>query len=114
MKHEMSLYEKPFYAMKAGRKTVEVRLNDAKRRKLQIGDLIEFMVVPDKDETLTVEVLTLKEFPSFKEMYENIPASAFDTNNLTVDEMVEQTYDIYTPEREREWGTLAITVQVTD
>lgn len=108
----MGLYEKPFNAVKAGRKTVEVRLNDAKRRKIQIGDTIEFTLVPDKNQTLTVKVINLRQFSSFKEMYESIPASAFDTKHLTVEEMVEQTYDIYTPEREREWGTLAISVQV--
>ncbi|WP_408640727.1 hypothetical protein [Salipaludibacillus keqinensis] len=45
-------------------------------------------------------------------MYESIPASDFDAVGGSIEEMVERTYRIYTPEKEKEWGTLAITIQL--
>ncbi|MDY0407970.1 DUF3850 domain-containing protein [Paracerasibacillus soli] len=47
MLHKMSLYIAPFQSIKSGRKTVEVRLNDEKRRKVNIGDTIEFTKIPE-------------------------------------------------------------------
>lgn len=112
MQHTMGLYEIPFNSIKSGKKTVEVRLNDEKRRKISIGDSIKFTKVPESNETLTVEVLELREFLTFKEMYETIPASDFDTVGNPIDLMVQQTYEIYSPEQEKKWGTLAITIKL--
>lgn len=112
MKHNMGLYKTPFNSIKSGRKKVEVRLNDEKRRRINVGDTINFTKIPDSNETLTVEVIGLREFPTFKEMYKTIPASDFDAVGGSIDEMVERTYRIYTPEKEREWGTLAITIKL--
>ncbi|MGK0713490.1 ASCH domain-containing protein [Aerococcus urinaeequi] len=114
MQHTMGLYESPFNSIKSSKKSVEVRLNDEKRRKISIDDSIKFTKVPESSETLTVKVLELREFPTFKEMYETIPASDFDTVGDPVDLMVQQTYEIYSPEQEKEWGTLAITIKLLE
>lgn len=108
----MGLYETPFHSIKSGKKKVEVRLNDEKRRKIRIGDRIKFTKLPGSDEILTVEVMELRKFPTFKEMYESIPASDFDAVGGSIEEMVERTYRIYSPEKEKEWGTLAITIKL--
>ncbi|GAA0497719.1 ASCH domain-containing protein [Salinibacillus aidingensis] len=114
MEHNMGLYETPFDSIKSGKKKVEVRLNDEKRRKISVGDTINFTKIPYRNETLTVEVIELREFSTFKEMYESIPASDFDAVGRSIEDMVERTYRIYTPEKEKEWGTLAITIQLLD
>ncbi len=114
MEHTMRLNETPFYSMKSGRKKVEVRLNDEKRRRVKVGDTITFTKIPEGNETLTVEVIGLKQYSSFKDMYENIPASDFDAVGSSIGEMVEQTYQIYSPEKEKEWGTLAIIIRLMD
>lgn len=111
MEHNMGLYNKPFHSMKLGRKTVEVRLNDEKRKKLKIGDTIVFTKLPDSNETLTAEILELRHYRTFREMYESIPAKEFDTEGDSINEMVEQTYEIYSFEQEQKCGTLAITVK---
>lgn len=114
MKHHMGLYDEPFRSMKLGRKTVEVRLYDEKRRKLKIGETIIFTKVSSHNETLTTEILDLRHYPTFREMYESIPAEDFDTVGESIDKMVEQTYEVYSPAQEREWGTIAITLQVIE
>ena len=42
MTHSMQLTPSPFQMIKEGTKTIELRLFDEKRRKIQIGDIIEF------------------------------------------------------------------------
>ena len=38
----MKLQDRPFKSIKNGTKTIEMRLNDEKRSKIKINDLIEF------------------------------------------------------------------------
>ena len=106
----MGLYGQYFTAIKEGKKTVEVRLNDEKRRAIKIGDTIEFTKVPEQNETIQVQVTNLRTYATFEEMYENISFQDFDCEGWSMKEMVEGTYEIYSPEQEKRWGTLAITI----
>ncbi|MBM7600368.1 ASC-1-like (ASCH) protein [Virgibacillus halotolerans] len=112
MIHTMKLYEQPFQSIKSGKKTVEVRLNDEKRRKISCGDMIEFIKMPDKTETLRTKVLELKRYDSFQDMYETIPADDLDATGQSIDKMLKDTYQIYSSEQEERWGTLAITIRL--
>lgn len=113
-KHTMGLYAEPFESIRSGKKTVEVRLNDEKRRAIQLGDVIEFVQLPEETERLQVQVVNLRVFPSFRKTYETIPAEKFDATGRTIDQMVARTYRFYTPEQERALGTVAIRVMVLD
>ena len=44
MIHRMNLDSNPFEMIKNGTKTIELRLNDDKRRKIKVGDYIIFLV----------------------------------------------------------------------
>ena len=44
-------------------------------------------------------------------MYEDIPFKDFDCEGWTMSEMVDGTYEIYSLEQEKEWGTLAIIIK---
>lgn len=99
----MGLYEEPFRLIKTGENTVEVRLNDEKRRKIKIRDTIEFIKVPEENEVLKIEVLELRNYDTFKELYEDIPFKDFGCEGWTMEEMLEATYKIYSPEQEKQW-----------
>lgn len=114
MKHTMSLFNEPFAAIKSGRKTVEIRLHDEKRRLIQVGDHIEFEKLPDKHERIEVCVEQLMIFKTFEEMYRTIPFKDFGCEGWSMDEMIDGTYEIYTPEQESEWGTLAIRIRLIE
>lgn len=111
MVHKMGLYGQYFKAIKEGKKIVEVRLNDEKRRNIKIGDTIEFVRVPDQNEIVKVQVTDLRKYDTFKEMFEDIPFQNFDCEGWSMKAMLEGTYEIYTPEQEKRWGTLAITIK---
>jgi len=61
-------------------------------------------------------------FPSIREgkkivevrLNEDIPLRDFDCEGWSIQEMVDGTYEIYTPEQEKRWGTLAITIRRCD
>lgn len=114
MIHRMGLYEEPFQSIKSQKKLVEVRLNDEKRRKIQTGDKIIFTKVPGGVEQLEVIVINLTIYPSFKEMYTAIPAEAFDSVGTKLEDMIQSTYEIYSKEQEKQFGTLAIEVKYID
>ena len=42
MIHKMNLNPEPFEMIRNGQKTIELRLNDEKRRMINVGDMIEF------------------------------------------------------------------------
>ncbi|WP_438319140.1 ASCH domain-containing protein [Sporosarcina sp. FA9] len=107
----MGLYGEYFHAIKVGKKTVEVRLNDEKRREIKVGDSIEFLKVPQQDEILKVQVIDLRKYDTFEAMYNDISFKDFDCEGWTMKELIAGTYEIYSPEQEKEWGTLAIMIE---
>ncbi|MBJ7985210.1 MULTISPECIES: ASCH domain-containing protein [Bacillus cereus group] len=111
MRHKMGLYNEPFQSIYSGKKVFEVRLYDKKRQQIKHGDEIVFTNLMTA-ETIIVKVTEVKRYESFKEMYEQIDEKLFDRENVSLEEMLESTYKIYTKEQEKEWGTVAIGVEV--
>lgn len=70
MLHCMNLQPKPFRKIKAGEKTIELRLNDPKRQKIQAGDQIEFLNLGDGLQKIRVQVIAVHRFASFAELYQ--------------------------------------------
>ena len=110
----MGLYGEYFNAIKEGKKTVEVRLNDEKRRAITVGDTIEFLKIPEQDMVLKVQVTGLRTYDTFEAMYKDIPLTEFDCEGWKIKDMIDGTYEIYTPNQEKEWGTLAISMRLLD
>ena len=71
--HEMRLAPKPFRLVEEGKKTVELRLNDEKRRKIRVGDVIRFEKADEEDEVLHAKVLALYPFETFADLYKALP-----------------------------------------
>lgn len=114
MNHDMNLYDDPFEAIRSKEKLVEIRLWDEKRQQLKVNDTITFEKTSDPLETLTVRVIALDFFPTFKQMYETLPAQVLGAHGQTVDQMIQDTYEIYSPEQEKQWGTVAIHIELID
>lgn len=68
MKHQMNLWNDSFESIKNKTKTIEMRLNDEKRRLIQIGDFIEFKNTKTK-EIIVVQVINLYKYKTFEELY---------------------------------------------
>lgn len=65
----MHLQSQPFESIASGKKTVEMRLYDEKRRKLNVGDKIVFSKQGEEDKKIKVKITKINTFKSFKELY---------------------------------------------
>lgn len=73
MKHTFNLRAEPFDAVRFGYKTIELRLYDEKRRRINVGDEIEFIHNDDSYMRITKTVAALHVFDSFEELYDSLP-----------------------------------------
>lgn len=112
MKHDMRLLARPFELMRSGAKTVEIRLNDEKRRKIQVGDTITFRKLPEEEESIVAAVEALYRCSTFEELFKSLPFEAFGCAGHSMDRMLSATYEIYTPERESKYGALGIKIKL--
>lgn len=110
MLHQMKLRNDPFQRIKNGKKTIEIRLYDEKRKLLNVDDYIEFTNL-DNNEKLKVKVIKLHLFKTFKDLFDK-----FDNSYLGHDEndkiSYERMYDYYTKEEEKEYGVVGIEIKL--
>ena len=74
--HRMHLDPDAFSKIEDGEKTVELRLYDEKRRRIQAGDVIRFESTDDETDVLYAQVEGLRFFASFDELYAALPLTA--------------------------------------
>lgn len=108
MKHVMRLKKIPFELIKNGRKKIEVRLYDEKRRQIKIGDEIDFINTDNSTEKITTRVVEFLRCQSFSDLYEDYPAEDFGGERS--EELLEEIYLHYTKEQEQEYGVLGIRI----
>ena len=110
MNHNMNLNDRPFEMIKNGEKTIELRLYDEKRRKINVGDTICFKSGKEK---ITATVKALHIFRSFEELYAALP---LDKCGYTADELATASPDdmleYYTKEQIEKYGVVGIEIEV--
>lgn len=67
--HSMKLKASPFSLIERGDKTVEARLYDKKRERVQLGDTIIFHLIDDTNQTIEVKVIGLLRYETFGDMF---------------------------------------------
>lgn len=107
MLHQMKLLESPFRRIKDGTKTIEFRLNDEKRQKINIGDKIEFTLLPELKEKLIVEVLEIYNADTFYQLFLNLG-----NNDEEAKEHTEGMYTIYSKEEEEKYGAWGAKIKI--
>ena len=110
MIHKMKLKDKPFKSIKAGTKTIELRLYDEKRKLLNVGDVIEFTNI-DTKEVIKVEILQLHRFNNFDDLYKhfNKVSMGYEENEVAKPSDMEE---YYSKEEQQEYGVVGIEIKV--
>ena len=103
MIHEMRLEPDIFEKIKNGNKTIEYRLYDEKRRKIKIGDKIEFKKRPDFKEIILAEVIEIYTGKTFEELFRK-----FYSDVDKIKESASYMNRFYSPEKIEEYGVVAI------
>ncbi|MBR1528671.1 MAG: DUF1810 family protein [Oscillospiraceae bacterium] len=112
MLHKMKLYAVPFQALKAGYKSIELRLNDEKRQKLQIGDSIEFTCIDFPDEKIIKTIKTLHEFENFEILFQKLPLLRCGETPFSLQEAnPEKMLNFYSPEKLEKYHALGIELE---
>lgn len=112
MKHEMKIKAIYFEKIKKGEKIYEVRLNDEKRRAMDVGDVLVLKKEPDQVEELYLEIKDLVYFDSFDEMVNTLPSEKIGFAGMEKQAIVDVYHSFYSPADERKHGVVAIKVQV--
>lgn len=113
MVHHMKLKPAPFYQMRKGAKTIELRLYDPKRQRIKVGDQIEFSNTQDKTEKFRVQVNALHLFASFSELYRTLPPKACGyTDETKADPSDMNQY--YSLEEQQTYGVVGIEVELVN
>ena len=103
----MKLQESPFERIKNGTKTVEFRLYDEKRSKINIGDQIEFSKLPDLQETILVDVLDLYREDTFENLFKKLF-----TDEDEIKKETKSMYQYYSPDEEKQYGVVGIKISL--
>lgn len=115
MKYSMNLREKPYQLMKSGEKTIELRLYDEKRSKLNINDEIEFTCIDSTEEPINVRVVGLHRFDSFEELYNVLPLLKCGYTNKTINTAdPEDMMQYYSRNEQSQYGVIGIEIELLD
>ena len=108
--HQLKLATEPFNAIISGNKTIESRLYDAKRQKIQIGDRIIFTNRDNFEQTVTAEVVGLLRYATFRDLFSHNNPRKFGGDN--VEWLENQISEFYSVEDQKIYGVIGIEFKV--
>ena len=110
MLHKMNLWHDSFEAIRNKTKTIEMRLNDEKRSRIKLGDIIEFTDT-GSGETIRCTVLNLFRYADFETLYRNhTPISIGYKENETA--LPSDMLIYYSQDDVKKYGVVGIEVRV--
>ena len=108
--HQLKLATEPFNAIISGDKTIESRLYDAKRQKIQIGDRIIFTNRDNSEQTVTAEVVGLLRYATFRDLFSHNNPRKFGGDN--VEWLENQISEFYSLSDQLENGVIGIEFEI--
>ena len=109
---EMKLADVPFEMIAGGKKTLEIRLNDEKRRQIQVGDVLVLTRSSRSLDKIKARVVALYPFESFATLFSSALFEKTGCSGMSVGEAVQEMYQYYTKAQEQEFGVLAIEINL--
>ena len=111
--HVMNLTPAPMQEIRTGDKTIELRLNDEKRKQISVGDTIKFINTEDSNDTLRVKVVDLFLFSSFAELYDNLPLLNCGYNEDNINTASPEDMEMYySREKQNKYGVVGIEISL--
>lgn len=108
--HQLKLATEPFNAIISGNKTIESRLYDAKRQKIQIGDRIIFTNRDNSEQTAIAEVVGLLRYATFRDLFSHNNPRKFGGDN--VEWLENQISEFYSLSDQLENGVIGIEFEI--
>ena len=106
----MKLNAAPFELIKCGKKTIEMRLLDDKRKLIKVGDSIVFINLKT-GETLNTFVVNLYYFSTFSELYASLSLLKCGYTAETVDNADPKDMELYySADEQKKYGVVGIEI----
>lgn len=110
--HILNLDNDPFQRIATGKKLLECRLYDEKRKLIQIGDIITFTNRVNTDEQISVKVIWLLLYPTFNQLFKDTHQQFFP--QYTREELEDSMLAYYSKEDEEKYGVVGIRIEKRD
>lgn len=107
----MKLAVAPFEKVASGKKVIESRLYDAKRKQINLGDRIEFVCAEDSSRKVFTKVRALYRRLDFESLFSDFPPSLFGGNSK--EELIEETQKFYSQKEQKKYGVIGIKIEVS-
>ena len=106
MIHNMKINDSAFQRMNNGTKVREYRINNEKRRKVKIGDIIEFHKISNPKDIIEMKVNDIKTYKTIKDAIKEYFDKDFSSRHKDIDSTVQSFYDkgFVTKEEEEKYG----------
>ena len=113
--HNMILNPSPYEKILSGRKTMELRLYDEKRKKIDLGDRIIFTNLDDPKQRIAVKVIGLHRYETFDDLFKNISLEkcGYDSSE-TLHDAVRRIKEYYSEDQINKYGVLGIEIELVD
>ena len=108
----MKLMPEYFNYIKNGTKRLELRLNDEKRKNLEIGDIIIFEKLDKAPEYLNTKVANIYRFRSFNDLINSFNVEKLADKSVTKEELLDKLNQIYAKDEQNKYGVLAIEIEL--
>lgn len=95
-----------FAKIKSGKKVIDLRLQDEKRKRMKVGDIITFTEAPGGDFVKGI-ITAFYTFPTFKELYQILPAKDLGLEKEE-DKNPQEMNNYYNDNEQKEYGVVGI------
>lgn len=104
--HSLHLAATPFKTIVSGKKVIESRLYDEKRRQIELGDILVFTNRESSEQTVEVRVVGLLRYKTFREMFARNDPHKF--GGQSAEWLEQQVGEFYSLEDQERAGVLGI------
>ena len=108
--HNMNLQPRYFDYIKNGTKRIELRLNDEKRRQLQLGDILVF--TNSEGESLLTKITGLLRYQDFVSLFQDFPIELLSDASMSKTELLNVLDEFYPTEKQRHYGVFGIKIEL--
>jgi len=112
--HTLKLDDKYYNYILHGTKRIELRLNDEKRKSMNIGDVLVFYKQPLLEESFKTKIVDLIYFNSFNEAISNIPFELIADINDNKVNLLNDLNRIYSKQKQENYGVIGIKIELLD
>ena len=108
---ELRLNSGPFESIKAGTKTIEMRLYDEKRQQYSIGDILIFKKRPEETETIKVKIINLHKVETFADLYNKFNKVQLGYKKTETAKPEDMEF-FYSKEEQQKFGVVGIEIEL--